>query len=61
MTEHLLRGSIGETTYKARGTSSGRAYDFDSTNMALSNTTAYFHALVDMGRYVGFHPRGVKP
>lgn len=47
--------------YQAQGTPSKRAYDFNSTNMALSDTNAYFHALVDMGRYVGFHPRGVKP
>lgn len=58
MAEQLLRGEI---TYQARDTSSGRAFDFNSTNMALSDANAYFHALVDMGRYVGFHPRGVKP
>lgn len=54
MAEHLLQGVIGEITYQARGC-------FDLTNMALSNASAYFHALVDMGRYVGFHLRGVKP
>lgn len=59
--EHLLRGVIGKTTYQARDSSSGRAYDFDLTNMALSNASADFHALVDMGRYVGFHRRSVKP
>lgn len=59
MAEHLLRGAVGEPTYQARG-SSGKAYDFDLTTMALSNASAYFHALVDMGRYVGFHLRGVK-
>lgn len=59
--EHLLRGVIGKTTYQARDSSSGRAYDFDLTNMALSNASADFHALVDMGRYVGFHQRSVKP
>lgn len=61
MAEHLLRGVIGETTYEARGSSSGRAYDLDLTNMALSTASADFHALVDMGRYVGFHRRIVGP
>lgn len=60
MAEQLLRGAIGEVTYQARGSSSGRAYDFDLTNMALANACAYFHALVDIGRYVGFHLRGVN-
>lgn len=59
--EHLLRGVIGETAYQARDSSSGIAYDFDLTNMALSNASADFHALVDMGRYVDFHRRSVKP
>ncbi len=61
MAGQVHRGVIGEISYKARGASSGRAYDYDLTNMALSIASEYFHALVDIGRYVAFHLRSKVP